>query len=243
MTARVEFSLRALDQLEVLYRYIESAASPEIAARYTYAVVDFCQSLQTFPMRGTQRDDIRPGIRITNYRKRTVIAFVADVVGDLYKQLKLKDGEGDPEFLAKVIYGGHYWAPKWEMPRAFHDHVDHPRDVKHVVDVLDMWSFIEEAYAKFTVEQREQIAEDVGPLGSHVAFHGFDGNHESSQLGIALFLIEEMERFQRFKGRALNSHHPTYERYLGMVDLFEVMRAKLIGHGLSVQQVITLLKV
>jgi len=29
----------------------------------------------TFPIRGVQRDDIRPGLRITNYKRRAVIAF------------------------------------------------------------------------------------------------------------------------------------------------------------------------
>lgn len=29
------------------------------------------------PLRGTRRDDVRPGLRITNYRKRAVIAFSA----------------------------------------------------------------------------------------------------------------------------------------------------------------------
>lgn len=28
-----------------------------------------------FPLRGTQRDDLRPGLRITNYKGRTLIAF------------------------------------------------------------------------------------------------------------------------------------------------------------------------
>ena len=37
-----------------------------------------CEELQTFPHRGTQRDDIRPGLRVTHYRKRSVIAFVVD---------------------------------------------------------------------------------------------------------------------------------------------------------------------
>ena len=164
------------------------------------------------------------------------------MMADLYKQLKLKDGEANPAFLAKVIYGGHYWAPKWDMQGVFHDHVDDPKDVTHVVDVLDMWSFIEEAYEKFSAKQREQIAEEVGPLGKHVAFHGFDGNNESSQMSIAGFLIDDMNRFSRFKGRDLNSHHPTFGRYHRMVELFEPMRATLIGHGLSVQQVVTLMK-
>jgi toxin ParE1/3/4 len=40
--------------------------------------VSYCESLRTFPLRGTQRDDVRPGLRITNYKKRAVIAFDVD---------------------------------------------------------------------------------------------------------------------------------------------------------------------
>ena len=50
-------------------------SSPGKAAAYTTAIIDYCESLRTFPHRGTRRDDIHPGLRVTNYRKRTVIAF------------------------------------------------------------------------------------------------------------------------------------------------------------------------
>jgi len=53
-------------------------AFTEYALRYTEAVVSYCESLRTFPYRGGQREDIRPGLRITHYKKRTVIAFAAD---------------------------------------------------------------------------------------------------------------------------------------------------------------------
>ncbi|MFL9933923.1 YfbU family protein [Paraburkholderia sp. RL18-103-BIB-C] len=161
---------------------------------------------------------------------------------DMFKALKIKDPDTDADFLAEVIYGGHYWAPKWKMTGVFHDHVDNPRDLKHVVDVLDMWSFIEEAYEGFSAAEKAAIAEQVGPLGKHVRFTGFDGNNESSQMSIAMFLVEEMGRFSRFKGRDLNSHHPTYDHYSRMFELFEPMRTGLIGNGLSVGQVVTLLK-
>lgn len=164
------------------------------------------------------------------------------MMGDLFKKLDI-DGESNPEFLARVIYGGHYWAPKWEMQGVFHDHVDNPADLEYVVNVLDMWSFIEEAYAKFTPAQRAQIAEEVGPWAKQVEFHGFDGNNEASQYSIALFLVNDMNRFSRFKDRDLNSHSPTEHRYRPMTHLFEAIRPTLIGHGLSVQQVINLLKV
>ena len=78
MSCRVVFSPEAEKQLSALYGYIAAAASPNIAARYTGAIVSYCESLCTFPHRGTMRDDVRPGLRITNYKKRAVIAFDAD---------------------------------------------------------------------------------------------------------------------------------------------------------------------
>ncbi len=78
MSYRVVFSPEAQEQLAELYRHIALAASPNIAARYTDAIVTYCESLRTFPLRGTRRDDVRPGLRITNYKKRAVIAFAVD---------------------------------------------------------------------------------------------------------------------------------------------------------------------
>ena len=67
MQYTVIFTPEAQEQLAALYRYIAAAASPEIAERYTSAIVAYCEDLQTFPHRGTRRDDIRPGLRITNH--------------------------------------------------------------------------------------------------------------------------------------------------------------------------------
>ena len=78
MRYTVIFTPEAQEQLAALYRYIALAASPEIAKRYTNAIITYCEGLNTFPLRGTCRDDIRPGLRITNYKKRTVIAFDVD---------------------------------------------------------------------------------------------------------------------------------------------------------------------
>ena len=78
MNYRVVFSPHAQEQLVELYRYISEAASNDVAARYTEAIVSYCESLRVFPLRGTRRDDVRSGLRITHYRKRTVIAFAVD---------------------------------------------------------------------------------------------------------------------------------------------------------------------
>ena len=78
MSFRVVFTPEAEDELAALYGYIAAEASPDIALHYTDAIVSYCESLRTFPYRGHRRDDIRPGLRITNYKKRTVIAFAVE---------------------------------------------------------------------------------------------------------------------------------------------------------------------
>jgi toxin ParE1/3/4 len=81
MTYSVVFAPEAESQLLALYFHIAAAASPRIAASYTEAIVKQCESLQTFPLRGTQRDDIRPGLRVSGFRRRVSIAF--EVTGDI----------------------------------------------------------------------------------------------------------------------------------------------------------------
>lgn len=78
MNYTVQFGPEAQDQLDELEAFIAAAASPAIAAGYVDAIVAYCESLQTFPERGTRRDDLLPGLRITSYRRRAVIAFLVD---------------------------------------------------------------------------------------------------------------------------------------------------------------------
>jgi toxin ParE1/3/4 len=74
----VVFAPEAEEQLAELYRYIEENATAEVALRYTSAVVAYCEGLATFPQRGTPRDDIRPGLRTTSYKRRTEIAYTVE---------------------------------------------------------------------------------------------------------------------------------------------------------------------
>ena len=89
MPYRLAFTPEAQEQLAALYRYIAEHNSPEVAERYTSAIVSYCESLVILPHRGTRRDDVRPGLRITHHKKRTVIAFTVDeeqvsIVGIFY---------------------------------------------------------------------------------------------------------------------------------------------------------------
>lgn len=75
MAYSVEFSPEAEAQLAGIYDYIAAAAAPVTAERYTNAIIDHCRGLSTFPERAPARDDIRPGLRLTHYRGRTIIAY------------------------------------------------------------------------------------------------------------------------------------------------------------------------
>lgn len=77
MIYKVVFSPESSDHLLSLYQHI-SASSPRNAQQYTSAIVDYCLTLEAFPHRGSKRDDIRLGMRITNYKKRTIIAFAVN---------------------------------------------------------------------------------------------------------------------------------------------------------------------
>ncbi len=78
MTYSIVFAPEAEEQLADIYRYIAVHASPDTAARYTEAIVACCESLCVFPHRGTARDDLRPGLRLTHYKGRTVTAYAID---------------------------------------------------------------------------------------------------------------------------------------------------------------------
>lgn len=97
MKYTVIFTPEAEEQLAALYRYIAAEASPNIAERYTSAIVSYCEGLNTFPHRGICRDDIRQGLRVTNYKGRTVIAY--DVSADLVSIIGLFYGGQNYETL------------------------------------------------------------------------------------------------------------------------------------------------
>lgn len=76
----VGFAPEADDQLEALFLHIAGRTSVATAARYLAAVVHTCERLAMFPHRGVPRDDIRPGLRVTHHKGRTIVAYAVDDV-------------------------------------------------------------------------------------------------------------------------------------------------------------------
>ncbi|NML60682.1 type II toxin-antitoxin system RelE/ParE family toxin [Massilia sp. RP-1-19] len=74
----VVFTPEAEQHLAELYRYMSQKSSAGTAHRFTMAIVDYCAAMDEFPHKGMRREDIRPGLRIINYRGSTVIAIAVD---------------------------------------------------------------------------------------------------------------------------------------------------------------------
>lgn len=169
--------------------------------------------------------------------EKALLVMMAEVM----KHLEV-DSECAPDYLSKVIYGGHYWAPKWDMQGLFHDEEDDPDDVRFVVDVMEMWHHIESGYAKLSKKDKEKVKREAHPFGTDVQFSGFDGNNESSLVGIARFLVRDMGRFEEFADRELNSHFPSVDMHRRMLNVFTPMRDALIGGDLNAAQLVRVLK-
>ena len=68
-----------------------AAQSPDIALGYIQRIRAFLRGFDTFPERGSRRDDIRPGLRMVGFERRVTIAFVV---------------EGDEVIFSNILYGG-----------------------------------------------------------------------------------------------------------------------------------------
>lgn len=169
-------------------------------------------------------------MKLTNAEKLTLT-----MLADLHEKLEID--EVNTKLLKNAIYTNNTWALSWEMPGIVGDSPEPtPPEVSLVVDILDMWSFIEEAYERFDPAQKSELEAKAGPFGKHVAFSGFDGNNESEFMSIANFLVNDMGRFTSFTGRDLNSHCAVIDGYRRMLAKFLAIRPNLDGRGLSVAE-------
>ena len=173
------------------------------------------------------------GVRLSHGEK-----LILWMLCDLFKEHKV-EGEIDSEFVCAVISGGHDWALDWNFPEL----ASHPIDrelVSEVVQVLNMWTFIERGYEDLSNRDKERVKSES--YGRSPIFSGFYGNEESEHLRVTLFLINRLKKFRWFKDRELDSHHPTIDAYRRMLVAFRSLEKELLFDGLSASQIIDLLR-
>lgn len=98
MAFKVVFRPIAENDLVALYHYIAEESGPDRAGAYIGRIEQACMTLAHFPLRGTQRDDLHPGLRITGFERRASIAFVV---------------ENDTVRILRIFYGGRDFPEDW----------------------------------------------------------------------------------------------------------------------------------
>ena len=71
----VVFAPEVRDDLLQLYDFIAARSGPARARAYADRILSGCLGFETFPERGTCRDDLRPGLRVVGFARRVTIAF------------------------------------------------------------------------------------------------------------------------------------------------------------------------
>ena len=71
----VGFRPRAEADLFELYDHIAAESGRAVAGNYIDRIEAACMALAHFPKRGTQRHDIRPGLRTIGFERRATIVF------------------------------------------------------------------------------------------------------------------------------------------------------------------------
>jgi len=83
------------DYVDITQHIIENTKDRALANRTIDAIRAYIASMNVVPHRGTQRDDLRPRLRIVPFKKRTAIAFEIDEDKEVVKILRVFYGGQD----------------------------------------------------------------------------------------------------------------------------------------------------
>jgi plasmid stabilization system protein ParE len=82
MTGQINYTPEAPQQLNELDDWITKVASAEVARRFVSAILDHIDGILVFPLAGRVRDDVRPGLRTSTFKKTTLVAYEVDESSD-----------------------------------------------------------------------------------------------------------------------------------------------------------------
>lgn len=160
---------------------------------------------------------------------------------DIYDRTEA-NGEFDTDFIRSAIFGQKDWSIPWKFSGIPFENQETPEVVKDVLDILDMWSFIEYSYEKLSAEQKAALEVEAKPFGRSPKFRGFDGNHESEYMSTAAFLVNQLDRFVEFKDRDFNSHMGSVDAYRRMLVPYLRVRNKLAHGSLGLSDLAAILR-
>ena len=78
MSRDLVFSEDAEQHLSEIQQYIAEQSSPGRASDYVSRILDSVEALAVFPTIGTDRGDVRLGLRTFGFEKRVIVAYIYD---------------------------------------------------------------------------------------------------------------------------------------------------------------------
>ncbi|MGV3770291.1 MAG: YfbU family protein [Sphingobium phenoxybenzoativorans] len=149
--------------------------------------------------------------------------LLAFMLADIIEHQKVQS-EIDPVFLRNQLASNSDWALGWKYHGLFRSDEQDPV-VTETADILSMFRVVESSIEKLSEPEKSELAEH-----HNAKFHGFDGNHDR-HFGVAQTIIKDLERFEEFSDRYLNSHSqttlPSYREMLARYN--DVWKAKSFG--------------
>jgi uncharacterized protein YfbU (UPF0304 family) len=165
--------------------------------------------------------------------------LIISLLADLHDHLRVENSVS-PKLLQAAVLDGHLWELDWTYESLANDYSVGESVVRHVVDTLDMYMFLETAFEDLTTADQSKIK--AANYNGAPTFEGWDGNNESQYNSVASTLIDDMDRFHHFANRShLNSHMPSVEAYERMLTAFLPIRDTLSESNLTADQIIAVL--
>lgn len=168
----------------------------------------------------------------TNEQKLIILmlADIAEKVG--------ADTHFEPKFIANAIGQDSAWMLPFKYEMTFTG-AETPPDVTYVLNVLDMFDFLERAFEQLPEDSQAEVA--AAPGSHSLNFRGFDGNNESTYMSIAGNVIRDLNLFARFADRPLNSHCPLVDVYSRMYATFDRIRPNVVMREMTKEEVISVI--
>lgn len=155
--------------------------------------------------------------------------LILTMLSEIKQGLSLKGGV-DAEFVGAAVSYGYDWAFDLESSGIQTEKNPIPGNVLEVMNILEMWSWLEADYNKLSNEDKALVREVNH--GRDVYFPGFDGHRD--ELSIANFITHYLHRFNHFKDRNIPDSHGLgmdMDDYRRMLPAFE--RARELSNPLK----------
>ncbi len=152
--------------------------------------------------------------------------------------------ELDYEFIAGAVRDNDLWALDWRYP-GLELGVDTPTTVRQVCNILDMWSNIERSFKTLGSADQKRVTGSEDVIGAPY-FYGFSGNDETEFLHVGRRLVEDLGRWGEFVDRDMNSHFPSVEMHLRLLEKYIPLWERKIkssgAHYLSADEIIDIVR-